>query len=104
MNHETGPVPAAYRRGVDFRVLGPVEAFDGDRRLVYRGQFDDTRPTRIESGVYDSDANPTGADLRRAIEALLKNKPVPPLPPPKPPAPAPARAPLSAHRRSARGR
>ena len=28
--------------------------FDGDQRLVYRGRIDETRPTRIASGVYDS--------------------------------------------------
>ncbi len=37
--------------------------FDSDRRLVYRGQFDDSRP---------GDARPvTGADLRRAADAVL---------------------------------
>jgi peroxiredoxin len=37
--------------------------FDHDRRLVYRGQLDDSRP---------SNGKPvTGADLRAAIEALL---------------------------------
>lgn len=45
--------------------------FDRDLRLVYRGQFDDSRP-RIE--------NPppvTGKDLREAIEAVLNGRPVP---------------------------
>jgi thiol-disulfide isomerase/thioredoxin len=37
--------------------------FDADRRLVYRGQFDDSRP---ESG-----RPVTGADLRAAVDALL---------------------------------
>ena len=37
--------------------------FDADRRLVYRGQLDDSRP---------SNGKPvTGADLRRAIDAVL---------------------------------
>jgi peroxiredoxin len=36
--------------------------FDGDRKLVYRGQFDDSRPGR---------GTPTGADLRAACDALL---------------------------------
>jgi hypothetical protein len=43
--------------------------FDGDRRLVYRGQMDDSR-----SG------NPvpvTGADLRAALDAVLEGEPVP---------------------------
>jgi peroxiredoxin len=37
--------------------------FDAERRLVYRGQFDDSRPG---SGVAS-----TGADLRAAVHALL---------------------------------
>jgi peroxiredoxin len=42
--------------------------FDGDRRLVYRGQFDDSRP---------GNAIPvTGADLRAAIDAVLAGQPV----------------------------
>lgn len=43
--------------------------FDADRRLVYRGQLDDSRP--------DSGIPVTGADLRGAIEAVLAGKPVP---------------------------
>lgn len=44
--------------------------FDGDRRLVYRGQLDDSRP---------SNGQPvTGADLRGAIAALLQNQPISP--------------------------
>ncbi len=46
--------------------------FDAEHRLVYRGRLDDTRPTRIKSGVYVStDNEPTGKDLREAIEAVL---------------------------------
>ncbi len=42
--------------------------FDRDRRLVYRGQFDDSRP---------SNARPvTGADLRAAVDAVLSSRPV----------------------------
>ncbi len=37
--------------------------FDGDRRLVYRGQLDASRP--------GSSVPPTGEDLRRALDALL---------------------------------
>jgi len=44
--------------------------FDGDRRLVYRGQFDGSRPG---NGV-----PVTGADLRAAVDALLAGRPVPP--------------------------
>jgi len=39
--------------------------FDRDRKLFYRGQFDDSRPGK---GV------PTGADLRAAADALLSGK------------------------------
>jgi len=42
--------------------------FDGDRRLVYRGQLDGSRP---------GNAIPVnGADLRRAIDAVLAGEPV----------------------------
>lgn len=43
--------------------------FDGDRKLVYRGQLDDSRP-----------GNPvpvTGKDLRDALDAVLAGTPVP---------------------------
>jgi peroxiredoxin len=40
--------------------------FDGDRRLVYRGQFDDSRP--------DSGIPITGRDLRAALDAVLAGK------------------------------
>jgi peroxiredoxin len=43
--------------------------FDGARRLVYRGQLDDSRPG---NGI-----PVTGADLRGAIQAVLAGKPVP---------------------------
>lgn len=42
--------------------------FDGERRLVYRGQFDSSRPR--------SDVPVTGEDLRAAIDATLEGKPV----------------------------
>jgi peroxiredoxin len=42
--------------------------FDGNRRLVYRGQFDDSRP---KNGL-----PVTGADLRAALEAVLAGRPV----------------------------
>jgi peroxiredoxin len=44
--------------------------FDQDQRLVYRGQFDDSRPG---NGVPVS-----GKDLRAAIDAVLAGKPVSP--------------------------
>lgn len=40
--------------------------FDRDRRLVYRGQFDGSRP--------ENDLPVTGADLRAAVEAVLAGK------------------------------
>lgn len=49
--------------------------FDANHDLVYRGQLDKTRPTRVSSGVYDSKGNePTGADLRAAINLVLKGE------------------------------
>ena len=42
--------------------------FDAGRRLAYRGQFDDSRP--------GSPTPVTGADLRRATEAVLSGRPV----------------------------
>jgi thiol-disulfide isomerase/thioredoxin len=43
--------------------------FDGDRRLVYRGQFDRSRPG---NGI-----PVTGEDLRAAIDQVLAGQPVP---------------------------
>ncbi len=62
---ETQEVAKAYRAACtpDFYV------FDADRRLVYRGQLDDSRP--------DSGIPVTGADLRRAVDAVLAGEPVP---------------------------
>ncbi|EDX76913.1 Redoxin superfamily [Coleofasciculus chthonoplastes PCC 7420] len=42
--------------------------FDRDRKLVYRGQFDDSRP--------GNDQPVTGKDLRSAIDAVLAQSPV----------------------------
>lgn len=51
--------------------------FDADHKLVYRGQLDDSRPTRISSGNYESSDNPCdGADLRWALDAVLSGQPV----------------------------
>jgi peroxiredoxin len=53
--------------------------FDAQRRLVYRGQLDDTRPTRVASGVYDSRQQPPhGRDLRAALDAALQGRAIPP--------------------------
>lgn len=43
--------------------------FDGNRRLVYRGQFDDSRPKNAEPV--------TGNDMRQAVSALLAGRAVP---------------------------
>jgi peroxiredoxin len=40
--------------------------FDGERKLVYRGQFDSSRP--------DSGTPVTGADLRAAVDSVLAGK------------------------------
>jgi peroxiredoxin len=59
---ETQEVAKAYRAACtpDFFL------FDGDRRLVYRGQFDSSRP--------DNGMPITGADLRAAVDAVLAGK------------------------------
>ncbi len=59
---ETQEVAKAYRAACtpDFYL------FDGDRRLVYRGQFDDSRP--------DNGKPITGADLRAAVDDVLAGK------------------------------
>jgi len=44
--------------------------FDGGGRLVYRGQFDDSRPK--------SEIPVTGKDLRAAVDALLAGTPISP--------------------------
>ena len=44
--------------------------FDKDRKLVYRGQLDDSRPGNSQPI--------TGADLRAAIDAVLQGQPVAP--------------------------
>lgn len=61
---ETQAVAKAYRAACtpDFFL------FDAAHRLVYRGQFDDSRP-RNEAPV-------TGADLRAAADALLAGRPI----------------------------
>ncbi|MBC7351333.1 MAG: thioredoxin family protein [Thermogutta sp.] len=63
---ETQEVAKAYRAACtpDFFL------FDKERRLVYRGQYDDSRPG---NGI-----PVTGKDLRAAIEAVLAGQPVPP--------------------------
>jgi thiol-disulfide isomerase/thioredoxin len=43
--------------------------FDGDRKLVYRGQLDDSRP--------GNNIPVSGSDLRVALDSVLSGKPVP---------------------------
>jgi peroxiredoxin len=59
---ESQQVAAAYRAACtpDFFL------FDADRRLVYRGQLDDSRP--------GSDVPATGRDLRAALDAVLDGR------------------------------
>jgi peroxiredoxin len=61
---ETQEVAKAYKAACtpDFYL------FDRDRRLVYRGQLDDSRP--------GNNKPVTGRDLRAAIDSLLTGKPV----------------------------
>lgn len=64
LHDETQQVAKAYRAACtpDFFL------FDADRRLVYRGQFDDSRPG---NGI-----PVTGRDLRAALDAVLAGRPV----------------------------
>lgn len=55
-----------------------IYVFDKEQKLVYRGQFDNSRPHRISSGNYDSSANQaTGSDLCRALDLILAGNKVP---------------------------
>ena len=55
-----------------------IYVFDADKKLAYRGQFDDTRPHRISSGNYDSVKTPaTGKDLRAALDLIAEGQAVP---------------------------
>ena len=63
---ETQDVAKAYRAACtpDFYV------FDGERKLVYRGQFDDSRP--------GNKLPITGQDLRNAVDSVLEGRAVSP--------------------------
>ena len=63
---ETQAVAKAYRAAC----TPDLYVFDQDQRLVYRGQFDDSRPG---SGV-----PATGKDVRAALDAVLAGKAVSP--------------------------
>jgi peroxiredoxin len=62
---ETQEVAHAYRAAC----TPDLFLFDGDRRLVYRGQLDASRP--------GNGLPVTGADLRAAVDAVLAGRPVP---------------------------
>ena len=54
-----------------------IFVFNASRELVYRGQFDDTRPHRISSGNYDSSQTPaSGSTLASALDSLIKSEPL----------------------------
>jgi len=63
---ETQAVAKAYRAAC----TPDIYLFDGDQRLVYRGQFDDSRP--------GNNLPVTGKDLRTALDAVLTGRPVGP--------------------------
>ncbi len=59
---ETQEVAKAY----DAACTPDIFVFDKDLKLVYRGQFDDSRPSL--------EVEPTGKDLRAALDALLNGE------------------------------
>jgi len=61
---ESQEVAKAYRAAC----TPDIYLFDQNKTLVYRGQFDDSRP--------GNSVSPTGKDLRAALEAVLAGKPV----------------------------
>ena len=63
---ETQAVARAYRAAC----TPDIYLFDKSRKLVYRGQLDDSRPG---NGI-----PVTGKDLRAALDAVLAGKPIPP--------------------------
>jgi peroxiredoxin len=63
---ETQAVAKAYRAAC----TPDIYLFDRAQKLVYRGQFDDSRP--------GNGLPVTGKDLRAALDAVLASKPVPP--------------------------
>jgi peroxiredoxin len=52
-----------------------IYLFNAEQKLVYRGQFDASRPLRISSGNYDSSKHQaTGSDLIHAMDTLLDGR------------------------------
>ena len=58
-------------RSYDAACTPDLFLFDGEMRLVYRGQLDSSRPRR---GDFGNDEPVTGADLRRALDAVISGK------------------------------
>ena len=56
-------------RAFDAACTPDFYVFDADHKLVYRGQFDASRPGNAVA--------PTGVDLAAAIDAVLEGRPVP---------------------------
>ncbi|QDU71997.1 thioredoxin family protein [Mucisphaera calidilacus] len=55
-----------------------VFLFDAEHNLVYRGQLDETRPKRLDSGAYDYDHPASdGKDLRAALDTMLNGGSIP---------------------------
>lgn len=61
---ETQEVAKAYKA----ECTPDIFVYDKDLTLVYRGQFDDSRPSK--------DTPVTGKDLKAALDAILEGKPV----------------------------
>lgn len=59
---ETQEIASAY----DAQCTPDIYVYDKDMKLVYRGQFDDARPS--------NDVEVTGKDLRNAVDCLLEGK------------------------------
>jgi thiol-disulfide isomerase/thioredoxin len=64
---ETQEVARAY----DAACTPDIFLFDGEMKLVYRGQLDDSRPRRGDAG---NDIPVTGKDLRAAIDAVIAGR------------------------------
>ncbi|MDQ6632403.1 MAG: thioredoxin family protein [Verrucomicrobiota bacterium] len=62
---ETQTVAQSYRAAC----TPDIFLFDKNRKLVYRGQFDDSRP--------GNEIPVTGKDLRAALDAILSGQPIP---------------------------
>lgn len=65
---ETQEVARAY----DAACTPDLFLFDGEMKLVYRGQLDDSRPQRPSGG--GNDIAVTGKDLRQAMEDVIAGK------------------------------